>query len=246
MAKTTRNVDELAGILLHSFRGSQQAASLSGKMQNTYATVIDVEDPEELGRVRVILDQTNPDFLIGKGFEQEGEPSETDWIYPIVPFVGLQPQALVDNMARVPIVPRDGDPNRLNFGDPVYDPNEFEEAQQPLNSAMTRLPVYPSGELPPPIEENIGCMVIEEDGPCDSDWLCVCLKRRGAYYWVRHIDLNHIHADQDDGIQPSDSAGDGEAPVDEGPIWDLVAPTTDSAYSQQSYDPKDAGYFGGA
>jgi len=115
-----------------------------------------------------------------------------------------------------------------------------------MNSAMTRLPVYPSGELPPPTEENIGCMAIEEGGPCDSDWLCVCLKRRGTYYWVRHIDLNHIHADQDDGIQPSDSAGDGEAPVDEGPIWDLVAPTTDEQYSQLSYDPKDAGYFGGA
>jgi hypothetical protein len=243
---TKQNVDQLAGVLLRSFRGAQQAANLSGQMMNTYGTVIDVEDPEELGRVRLILDEVNPEFLQGKDFDQAGEPTETDWIYPIVPLKGKQPQALVDKKARVPIVPRNGDPNRLNFGDPIFDPNEYEKAEQPMNSAMTRLPVYPSGELPPPTEENIGCMCIEEGGPCSSDWLCVCLKRRGTYYWVRHIDLNHIHADQDDGIQPPDSAGDGEEPVDEGPIWDLVAPTTDEQYSQLSYDPKDAGYFGGA
>lgn len=243
---TGHNVDQLAGIMLRSFRGAQQAANLSGQMLNTYGTVIDVDDPDDEGRVRVILDEVNPEFLIGKDFEQAGEPTETDWIHPIVPLKGKQPRALVDRKARVPIVPRNGDPNRLNFGDPVYDPKEFEKAEQPMNSAMTRLPVYPSGELPPPTEENIGCMVVEENGPCSSDWLCVCLKRRGAYYWVRHIDLNHIHADQDDGIQPPDSTGDGEEPVDEGPIWDLVAPTTDEPYSQLSYDPKDAGYFGGA
>jgi hypothetical protein len=246
MAKTTNHTDQLAGLLLRSFRGAQQAANLSGQMLNTYGTVIDVADPEDLGRVRVILDAVNPDFLLGKDFEQAGEPTETDWIYPIVPFIGRQPEALVERMARVPLVPRDGDPNRLNFGDPVYDPNEFEDAEQPMNSAMTRLPVYPSGELPFATEENIGCMVIEENGPCDSDWLCVCLKRRGEYYWVRHIDLNHIHADQDDGKQPPDSAEDIQELVDEGPIWDLVAPTTDEAYSQQSYDPRDAGFFGGA
>ncbi len=246
MAKTTNHTDQLAGLLLRSFRGAQQAASLSGQMLNTYGTVVDIDDPEELGRVRVVLDEVNPDFLEGKDFEQGGEPTETDWIYPIVPMVGLQPQALVDYHARVPIVPRNGDPNRLNFGDPIYDPNEFEDAEQPMNSAMTRLPVYPSGKLPPPTKENIGCMAVEEGGPCGSDWLCVCLKRRGSYYWVRHIDLNHIHADQDDGIQAPDSDGNSQEPVDEGPIWDLVAPTTDKAYSQQSYNSGDAGYFGGA
>jgi hypothetical protein len=243
MAKSN-SVEELAGILLKSFRGAQQAASMSGQMQSTYGTIVDVDDPDSEGRVKVILDQANPEYLRGKGFEQEGQPTKTDWIYPLIPLKGKQPEALKG--ARVPIVPRDGDPNRLNFGDPVFDPDEFSDAKQPRNSAMTRLPVYPSGELPPPTEENIGCMCIEEGGPCGSDWLCVCLKRRGTYYWVRHIDLNHIHADQDDGIQPSDSHGDGEAPVDEGPIWDLVAPTTDAQYSQQSYNPGDAGYFGGA
>lgn len=207
--KTTRGVNELAGILLHSFRGAQQAANFSGKIQNTYATVIDVDDPEELGRIRVILDQTNPDYLEGKDFEQSTDPPETDWIYPIVPFVGKQPQALVDRGARVQILPRDGDPNRLNFGDPIFDPNEFEEVKQPMNSAMTRLPVYPSGQLPPAKKENIGCMVIEENGPQGYDWLCVCLNR-GGYKWVRHIDLKHIHQSQ-----VPDSRGDREGRVND-------------------------------
>jgi hypothetical protein len=209
MAKTTRNIDELARILLHSFRGAQQAASLSGKMQNTYGIVIDVDDPEELGRVRVILDPTNPEFLEGKDFRQSGEESETDWIYPIVPLIGKQPEAFVDKKVRVSIVPRDGDPNRLNFGDPVYDPNEFEEAEQPLNSAMTRLPVYPSGELPPARKENIGCMIIEENGPQGYDWLMVCLNR-GGYKWVRHMDRLHVHQSQ-----VADGSGDREGRVND-------------------------------
>lgn len=209
MGKTTSNIDQLAGILLKSFRGAQQAAGMSGQMQNTYGTVVDINDPDQLGRVRVILDQVNPDYLNGKDFEQSGKPTETDWIFPIVPFKGKQPQALVSKKARVPIVPRDGDPNRLNFGDPVFDPNEFEKAQQPQNSAMTRLPVYPAGQLPPATKDNLGCMIIEESGPQGYDWLCVCLNR-GGYKWVRHIDLKHIHQSQ-----VSDSRGDSEGRVND-------------------------------
>ena len=226
MLRTSTNIDQLAGILLRSFRGAQQAASLSGQMQNTYGTVVDVNDPKKEGRVRVVLDQVNPDYLKGKGFEQSGKSTETDWIYPIVPLKGLQPKALVDKKARVPITPRDGDPNRLNFGDPVYDPNEFNKAKQPQNSAMTRLPVYPSGQVPPASKDNIGCMIVEEQGPMKSDWLCVCLKRQGTYYWVRHIDMAHGHAGENDGKQPPDSSGDGEQPVEEQTIWDFVFPTT--------------------
>ena len=128
----------------------------------------------------------------------------------------------------------------------MNDPGETGDAAAPENSDATRLQVFPSGSLPPADAENVGLMVVEEGGPCDSDWLCVCLKRRGTWLWVRHIDLNHIHADQDDGRQPPDSDGDGEEPVDEGPIWDKVAPTTDKAYNYQSYDEMDSGFFGGA
>ncbi len=219
---TGHNLDQLAGIMLRSFRGTQQAANLSGQMQNTYGTVIDIEDPEELGRVRVILDEVNPEFLVNKDFEQSGEATETDWIYPIVPMKGKQPQALVDKKARVPIVPRNGDPNRLNFGDPVYDPNEFDKAEQPLNSAMTRLPVYPSGELPPATEENIGCMIVEQAGPNGNDWLMVCLKRYGDYKWVRHIDRLHYH----DGQLPDNDPGDASSNDTQNRTWDATTETT--------------------
>lgn len=244
---TNHNVDQLAGVLLRSFRGAQQAANLSGQMMNTYGTVIDVEDPEELGRVRVVLDEVNPEFLQGKDFDQAGQATETDWIYPIVPLKGKQPKSLVDKKARVLIVPRNGDPNRLNFGDPIYDPNEFEQAEQPMNSAMTRLPVYPAGEIPPASEENLGCMIIEEGGPMDSDWLCVCLRRQGSFYWVRHIDMAHGHAGENDGKQPPDTDGDGQQPVEEQAIWDFVFPTTGGEmqkYSRYGTSPR-SNPFGG-
>jgi hypothetical protein len=246
------SLNKLARMLKSAERGAQIAQELSGNMQPTFGTIVDVNDPEERGRVKVILDQTNPDFATENEYDQEdSQPTQTDWIKPDIPFRGIQPEQLVG--MRVPIKARNGDPNRISFGDPIYDPEETEElqwkegdAEIPPNTAMVRAPVYPSGSLPAASEENFGCMVIEEGGPCNSDWLCVCLKRRGTYYWVRHIDVNHMHADQDDGRQPPDADGDGEAPVDEGPIWDKVAPTTDKAYSYQTYDEMDSGWFGGA
>jgi hypothetical protein len=218
---TGHNVDQLAGIMLRSFRGAQQAANLSGQMQNTYGTIVDVEDPDEEGRVRVTLDEVNPEFLQGKDFEQSGEATETDWIYPIVPMKGKQPKALVG--ARVPIIPRNGDPNRLNFGDPVYDPNEFKKAKQPKNSAMTRLPCYPAGELPPASEENVGCMIVELGGPQGFDWLMVCLNR-GGYKWVRHADRLHYHTGQ----LPDNDPGDASSNDTQNRTYDDIIVTTDS------------------
>jgi len=258
------SLNELARLLQKADRGAQIAQELSGNMQPTFGIIVDVEDPEQRGRVKVILDQTNPEFATEQEYDNsESQPTQSDWIKPDIPFRGVQPEQLLG--MRVPIKARNGDPNRLSFGDPIYDPEETEEQQWsaggggarsgfseggeeviPPNTAMVRAPVYPAGSLPPPGVENFGCLVIEEGGPCQSDWLCVCIKRRGTYYWVRHVDLNHMHADQDDGRQPPDADGDGEAPVDEGPIWDKVAPTTDKAYSYQSYDEMDSGWFGGA
>lgn len=258
-----RALGELASLLRRGDRGAQIAQELSGNMQPTFGKITDVEDPDRRGRVKVVLDQMNPEFISENGQDQgSSQPTKTDWISPDVPFRGVQPDQLVG--MRVPIKARNGDPNRLSFGAPIYDPEESESQQGqfssggarsragggggdiPPNSDMVRCQVFPSGSLPDASAENHGCMVIEQDGPCDSDWLCVCIKRRGSFFWVRHVDLNHIHADQDDGRQPSDSGGDGEAPVDEGPIWDKVAPTTDKAYSYQSYDEMDSGFFGGA
>ena len=244
---SAESLDKLARMLQRSNRGAQIAENWSNNLQPTYATIEEIKDPENRGRVKVVLDETNPEVLNQQGLEQgaSSQPTLTDWIEPKIPFEGLQPEALLKK--RVPIEPRAGDPNRLFFGDPVFDPNEFKEAEQPANSSMTRLPVYPPGKLPAANETNVGCLVVEQQGPMKCDWLCCCLKREdGQYYWVRHMDLNHIHADQDDGRQPPDTDGDGEAPVDEGPIWDLTKPTTAKQYDQQSYNPEDAGWFGGA
>ena len=240
-----QSLTQLARMLQKADRGAAIAQRWSNNMQPTYGTITDVKDPANHGRIKVVLDEMNPEILTEDGFSQgSSQATVTDWIEPHIPFQGIQPEDLVGK--RVPVQPRAGDPNRLFFGDPVYDPGETNKAAQPKNSAMTRLPIYPSGSLPEAGPENIGCMVVEEGGPCSSDWLCVCLRRRGKWLWIRHIDLNHIHQDQDDGLQPPDSAGDGEAPVDEGPIWDKVAPTTDEAYGYQSYNKMDSDWFGGA
>jgi len=240
----TDDLNRLGRLLREAEVNGAIARNNSNFARATYGEITDIKDPEERGRVKLVLDEVNPKYHTEHGYKNDGEPTVTDWMEPKVPFVGLQPEALVGK--RVPVEPKQGDPNRLFFGDPVADLDETEKGEQPKNSSMTRLPVYPSGSLPPPGPDNVGCMVVEEGGPCDSDWLCVCLRRRGKWLWIRHIDLNHIHQDQDDGRQPPDSDGDGEAPVDEGPIWDKVAPTTDEAYSYQSYNPLDSDWFGGA
>ena len=238
---------EILGQYFNSYnQASQYARDNAGILRETAGRVIDIEDPLEQGRIRVVLREVDPKYLEENGYPQgAATETESDWINPFPAFKGKQPKSLLEK--RVKIMPSQGDPNKMIFGDVLYDIDDDPTIKEiPNSSNMTRLPIYKAGELPPPTAENIGCVVVEEGGPCSSDWLCVCLKRRGSYYWVRHIDINHIHQDQDDGIQPPDGAGDGEEPVDEGPIWDKVAPTTDKQYNYQSYDPLDSDWFGGA
>jgi hypothetical protein len=272
-----RALNELARLLKRTDRGSQIAQELSGKMQPTFGKIVDVEDPERRGRVKIVLDNTNPEFATADGYEQKGSPTKTDWVSPATPFKGVQPEKMVG--LRVPVKARDGDPNRLSFGTPIYDPEEYTpgtdktgngagaqsrsggsesgtaDGELPENSDMVRCAVYPAGSLPDASAENIGCMVIEEGGPMESDWLCVCLKRKGEYYWVRHIDMNHGHAGEDDGQQQPDTDGDGEVPVEELTVWDFVFPTTHEEYEKNSMhgtDPRanpfgdEAKWHGGA
>ena len=252
-------------------------------MEPTFGRIVDVNDPERRGRVKVVLDQTNPDFQSEDGYDQgESQPTQTDWIKPDIPFRGVQPDKLVG--MRVPIKARSGDPNRLSFGAPIYDPEETTEQWSgggdsggssrsrsrsggdeggggdgeggiPENSDMVRMQVFPSGSLPDASAENHGCIVLEEGGPMDSDWLCVCAKRKGSFYWIRLVDLAHGHAGEDDGDQKPDSAGDGEQPVKENTVWDYVFPTTHEEYSKTSIhgtDPRnnpeggEAKHHGGA
>ena len=198
-------------------------------------TIVDVDDPEERGRVRVVFDDMNPDIpqVSGAGDwskERIGEePDKSHWIDTSPAFKGKQPKGLVGK--RVNIAASNGQYQYAVLQDVMFDPqllakNKQKKLDMPNNSSMTRLPVYGSGELPPASEENHGCMVIEEGGPMSSDWLCVCLKRSGKYIWVRHVDLQHGHAGENDGKQPADSDGDSEQPVAEQSVWDYVFPTS--------------------
>jgi hypothetical protein len=198
-------------------------------------TISSVDDPEERGRVKVYFDDMNPDVpqIAGGGEEfggeREGERDESDWIDTAPAFKGKQPPGLVGK--RVNIAVSHGQYQYAILNDVLFDPQVLapepsSKLEMPNNSSMVRLPVYPSGELPPASRENHGCIVIEEGGPMSSDWLCVCLKRNSNYIWVRHVDLQHGHAGENDGEQPRDSANDVEQPVQEQSVWDYVFPTS--------------------
>ena len=190
-------------------------------------TIVDVEDEKFRGRVKVIFDAMNPEDIPqieGAGVfssEREGVNSnQSHWIDVSPPFVGRQPIGLVGK--RVNIVLTNGQYPYAVLQDVVYDPQNLVEKsaqklKRPDNSPMTRLPIYPSGQLPDAVEENRGCVVIEENGPQGYDWLCVCLKRGNEYAWVRHIDRLHIHQ-----TQVPDGDGDSEGRVND----DVEATTT--------------------
>ena len=57
------SLNKLARLLKSAERGAQIAQELSGNMQPTFGKIVDVNDPERRGRVKVILDQVNPEFL---------------------------------------------------------------------------------------------------------------------------------------------------------------------------------------
>jgi hypothetical protein len=219
-------------------------------------TICDVDDPENRGRVCVYFDDVNPDIpqVSGAGDwskERLGEePDRSHWIDVSPAFKGKQPKGLVGK--RVNIAASNGQYQYAVLQDVLFDPQLLAEGKQnklkmPNNSSMTRLPIYETGSLPPASEENHGCMVVEMGGPLDSDWLCVCLKRQGTYYWVRHIDMAHGHAGENDGKQPNDTNGDAEFPVEEQSVWDFVFPTTGGEmqkYSRYGTGPR-ANPFGG-
>lgn len=226
--------------LVQSLAQMQQATEanmkFAGLPQGTLrGTVVDVDDPKNRGRVRVVFDDMNPEVpqVSGAGDwskERIGEePDKSHWIDVSPAFKGKQPKGLVGK--RVNISPSNGQYGYAVLQDVLFDPQMLakgkkKDMEMPNNSSMTRLPVYGAGELPPAGKENHGCMVIEEDGPMNSDWLCVCLKRNGKYIWVRHVDLQHGHAGENDGEQPPDSHPDTEEPVEEQSVWDYVFPTS--------------------
>lgn len=240
-----------------AFQSSNVASKLAGMPLGTLrGTITSVDDPEFRGRVKVIFDDMNPEVPVITGSGEYSEqrlgtkPDESHWIDVSPAFRGKQPRGLVGKRVNIPV--SNGQYQYAVLQDVLYDPEVLtstakSKLKMPDNSPMTRLPIYPSGELPPASLENQGCMVIEQDGPMESDWLCVCLRRQGGYYWVRHIDMAHGHAGENDGKQPSDNHPDSERPVEEQAIWDYVFPTTGGEmekYSRYGTNPR-ANPFGG-
>lgn len=219
-------------------------------------TIVDVDDPKDRGRVRVVFDDMNPDIpqVSGAGDwskERIGEePDKSHWIDVSPAFNGRQPKGLVGK--RVNINPSNGQFGNAVLQDVLYDPqmlakNKQKKFDMPDNSSMTRLPCYESGTLPPASKENVGCVVVECGGPLQSDWMCVCLQRNGEYYWVRHIDASHGHAGQNDSTERPDSDGNSQAPINNQTVWDYTFPTTAGEMNKQtSYGSSPRGNpFGG-
>jgi len=198
--------------------------------------IVSVEDPEERGRVKVLFDALNPQDIPaveGAGeysLSRKGEASNySHWIDVSPPFKGRMPESLVGK--RVNISLSNGQYHYAVLQDVLFDPqNLTDEAQKdfdlPNNTTMTRLPVYPAGSLPPACKENHGCSVVEEGGPMNSDWVCVCLKRDGKYIWVRHSDLAHGHAGGNDVTSQVDSSGNRPSPGQMAATYDHVFVTS--------------------
>lgn len=245
--RNTKLIKDLVLMKQQAEAGMKFAGLTQGTLRGT---IVDVNDPENRGRVRVIFDDMNPDIpqVTGAGeFSEERvgqKPDASHWLDVTPAFKGRQPKGLIGK--RVNISPSNGQYTMAMAADVIYDPqmlakNKQSKLEMPNNSSMTRLPIYESGDLPPASKENHGCMVVEMGGPMDSDWLCVCLQRQGTYYWVRHIDMAHGHAGENDGKQPSDSHPDNEPPVEEQSVWDYVFPTTGGEmqkYSQYGTSPR--------
>lgn len=225
----------------------ESVAKFSGLPRgNVRATVIDVNDPENRGRVRVLFDAFNAIDI--PQVEGSGEYSQSrndydysdlisHWIDTSPAFAGRQPPGLVGK--RVNIELSNSQYSYAILQDVVYDPQNLTDTSAdllkvPNNSSMTRLPIYPAGQLPDPVSFNIGCMVVEEGGPMNSDWLCVCLKRDGKHIWVRHGDLAHGHAGGNDitsqvgadGVRP----GNGQVAF----IWDRTVVTSHQESTKHS------------
>lgn len=219
-----------------AFQSADVTSRLSGLPMGTLrGTITSVADPLSRGRVKVVFDDMNPDVPVVTGSGEYSErrsgtkPDESHWIDVSPAFKGRQPLGLIGKRVNIPV--SNGQYQYAVLQDVLYDPQTLTSTakstlKMPDNSTMTRLPVYPSGSLPPASLENQGCMVVEQNGPMQSDWLCVCLRRQGGYYWVRHIDMAHGHAGENDGKQPNDTDGNGQFPVEEQAVWDYVFPTT--------------------
>lgn len=220
------------------------AMGLAGLPRGTIrGKIYDVDDPKELGRVRVIFDALNPiEIPQIEGAGKYSEPRDgkegdiSHWIDTSPAFKGKQPPGLIGK--RVNIAVSNGQYHYAILQDVLHDPQNLvssaaEKLEIPNNSSMSRLPIYPAGNLPPACPENHGCIVIEEGGPMGGSWTCVCLVRNGKHIWVRHSDLAHGHAGGNDVTSQVDSSGNRPSPGQMSSSYDHVFVTSDQEMTKE-------------
>ena len=156
----------------------------AGPKGSVRATIIDVDDPEERGRVKVIFDDMNTKKPQVEGSntygKRKGKDQPSQWVDFSPAFKGKQPRRLIGK--RVTIDMTDGQYQYGVVRDVIWDESVLtKKTEQPNTGTMVRLPCYRKGEFPPPTEENVGCMAVEINGPMGADWLCVVLKRQGKF-----------------------------------------------------------------
>ena len=228
--------DPLIRKLAQAFSVADQSNQFLGFQKGTVrGKIVDVDDPKERGRVKVIFDDMNPEIPQGTGVGEFSdkrvgeEPDQSHWIDTSPAFKGKQPKGLIGK--RVNISVSNGQFQFAVLQDVMFDPqilatSEKSKLKIPNNSTMTRMPIYEKGNLPLPCEENWGCTVVEAGGPFGNDWLCVCLRRDSKYIWVRHVDMQHGHAGGNDTTAFPDTGGDKPSPAKVATVWDKVFVTS--------------------
>ena len=224
LAKLNKAIDEVA-----HFAGLPQGGVVRGK-------VVDINDPENRGRVKVLFDAMNPEDvpqIEGAGLYSEERggvgSSFSHWIDCSPAFVGKQPPGLVGKRVNVSL--SNGQYHYAILQDVVYDPENLTESaagslKPPDNNSLQRLPIYLEKDMPPPCAENHGCMVVQDQGPQNASWLCVCLFRNGAYVWVRHCDFQHGHAGGNDITSQVSASGTRPGNGQVAAIWDFTFHTS--------------------
>lgn len=136
----------------------------------TLGTIYDVDDPENRGRIKVSLEDFDPEL---KGVGEYAQPSV--WLEANPPFEGKQPDSLIGEKVTALLV--NSDYNRPVLGEVVG------KTQEPTNK-MLRLPIYEKGKLPPAKEENLGLVAVERNAKPGCDGLVVCILENNRYVWA--------------------------------------------------------------
>ena len=78
----TDDLNRLGALLREAEVNGALARNQSNIARPTYGEITDVADPEERGRVKLILDEVNPEYQSEQGYKNDGQPTVTAWMEP--------------------------------------------------------------------------------------------------------------------------------------------------------------------